>query len=115
MARGAPGYPLVATGGSTRRQSVCSQIEEMLQLQRLEAERGLTPAESERMGKLVYQEQQRARYRPERIRRLREELALLEALEIAAKGAAALPAALGAVDLHQDDAGRWCVLETRAA
>ena len=115
MGRRAPSYPLVAAGGSTRRQSARAQIEEMLELQRLEAERGLTPAESERMGLLIYREQQRAGYRPERIRRLRAELELLEALEIAQNGAAALPEDLGAVDLRQDGAGHWRAAEVRAA
>ncbi len=115
MAKGPAGYPLVAAGGSTRRQSARAQIEEMLELQRLEAERGLTHAESERMGLLIYREQQRARYRPERIRRLRAELELLEALEMAQKGAAALPEDLGAVDLRRDGAGHWRAAEARAA
>lgn len=99
------GHIPVALGGSTRGRSIVLQMEEMLALQELERERGLLPHESERLGQLVYREQQRARYRPARIARLRAELELLETLEIAQRGADAVPEPRE-IDMVQSE-GSW--------
>lgn len=100
-----------------------AQMEEMLALEAASAVRALTHAESERLGELVLLEQQRARYRPERIARLRArierasaELALLETLEMAERGAVAEGCAGAApVDLACSTDGTWSASERRAA
>lgn len=91
-----------------KRQSAADQIAEMIALEALQRERGLTHAESERLGELVMLEQKRAYYRPARIARLRAELALLESLEMAQRGAVAERCAEGdAVELRRADDGSW--------
>lgn len=93
-----------------KRLSQAQQITELLRLEALQRERALTPDESERIGELVMLEQQRARYRPARIIRLRAELALLETLEMAERGAVAEGCATAEpLDLSQGDDGNWAV------
>lgn len=104
VARSAPGY-----------QSVADQIAEMVALNALSGQRALTTAESERLGLLIYREQQRARYRPARIARLRAELALLETLEIAERGTVAVPPVPEEIDMVEKATGDWHVRERRAA
>lgn len=108
-------YPLVAEAGSTRRLSVAEQIAEMVRLNELAAHRPLTHAESERLGLLIYREQQRARYRPARIQRLRAELALLESLEIAERGAEAVREEAGEIEAFEQPNGSWAVPDRQAA
>lgn len=98
-----------------KRQSVAQQLEEMIALEALARQRPLSARESERLGELVAKEQRRAEYRPARIAHLRAELALLESLEIAEKGPAALPRPKpGEVEMVQTSAGVWSP-ERRAA
>lgn len=100
-----------------------AQMAEMLALQALAAERSLSHDESERLGELILLEQQRSRYRPEQIARLRAriarasaELELLETLEIAERGAVAEGCANGApVDLAPSIDGTWTTTERQAA
>ncbi len=96
------------SGRAARRQSQFEQIEEMIALEALQRERGLTDAESERLGFLLLREARRARYRPARIAKLRRELELLEMLERAERGAAAL-ALPGCrdVEMARGSDGRW--------
>jgi len=100
---------------SGRRQSVADQMAEMVMLNELAAIRALTHEESERLGLLIFREQQRARYRPARIARLKAELALLESLEIAERGAAAIPAADPEISMVEVSAGSWAMPERQAA
>lgn len=97
------------------RQSVADQMAEMVALNELATVRALTHDESERLGQLIFREQQRARYRPARMARLRAELALLESLEIAERGAEAISEPAPEIDLVEDSAGCWSAPERRAA
>lgn len=97
------------------KESVAEQMAEMVTLNALSAQRPLSHEESERLGLLIQREQKRARYRPARIQRLKAELALLESLEIAARGAEAVPAAAGDVDAERGADGSWSVPQRRAA
>ncbi|WP_342248633.1 hypothetical protein [Sphingomonas sp. OTU376] len=97
-------------------QSVADQLAEMVALNELSVRRPLTHEESERLGLLIYREQQRARYRPALIAKLRAELAFLESLEIAERGAAAEGSAKAEpVDLEPSDDGIWSTSERQAA
>ena len=99
-----------------RQQPVAEQIAEMAALEALQRQRGLSDAESERLGELVLREQRRARYRPARLAKPRRELELLERLELAEKGAAGLPVAVpGEVELVRDADGQWRADERKAA
>ncbi|WP_145960977.1 hypothetical protein [Sphingosinithalassobacter portus] len=102
-----------------RQQPQADQIAEMMALTELSRQRPLSPEESERLGELIQREQRRARYRPARIAKLRAELELLEALEIADRGGNAVreaeSASVSAVDLSADALGQWRLPQSRAA
>lgn len=91
-------------------------IGEMLAIEAVQRERALTHDESERLGWLVQREQARARTRPARIARLRAELNLLEALEIAEHG---LPPEAGALAhtlaMARGEDGGWSLPSAEAA
>lgn len=98
------------------RPGVEAQMAEMVALNELSTQRPLSSEESERLGRLIYREQQRARYRPARIQRLKAELALLESLELADRGAIALAECDDReIEAVRDCNGHWSARERQAA
>lgn len=92
------------------------RLREMAVLHRRSMAQALSHADSERLGELVLAEERVKRLRPTRMAELREELDLLEALEIAEKGPAGLPEPRsGQVDMAQRQDGAWVPSERAAA
>ncbi|WP_162184715.1 hypothetical protein [Sphingomonas hengshuiensis] len=90
-------------------------VEGLLALDAVERERPLTHAEAERRGALVAREQRWADKRPARIARLRAELALLEGLTIAERGAEAVPQDPEEIEMVETAAGHWSAPRQEAA
>jgi hypothetical protein len=106
-------YPLPPVEGAWEGRIVVASamrvdgMREMIALHERSKREALSLADSERLGTLILREQRQAQLRPERIRRLREELELLETLEAADRGAQALPEEDAEIVAVQGGDGSW--------